>query len=348
MKLSWIVVAFHSSPVIGPAIESFRKEARAAGHVAEVVVIDHSDDAAETAALEALEPEHLEVRPNAGYAAGLNAGRSHATGEILLFGNPDLHFEAGSVAALVKATGEADLVGPQFELAGFLFPPAEPRTVREERRRQRAGRSPGAWFRTMRRETDRCRRVWEASSLIAVRQLSGALVACRREVAERLGPWDESYFLYFEETDWIDRAHRLGLTVALEPRARVVHSWGHAARPSGQAERYARSRRRYFRSRGWLGRLALRTPKWGEDLPFAAGELPGERRRDLGPAWWLASPTSLGMPAAGLRSHGVPLESLRALHEACPEALSLVVSAVPDEGSAVAGVWRSDPPSGAQ
>jgi GT2 family glycosyltransferase len=74
-----------------------------------------------------------------------------------------------------------------------------------------------------------------------------------RAVLDRLGPMDEDYFLYFEETDWQLRAARAGLEVWYVPEARFFHlegaltGQGSAARDESAVPDYwFRSRRRYF------------------------------------------------------------------------------------------------------
>jgi hypothetical protein len=73
-------------------------------------------------------------------------------------------------------------------------------------------------------------------------------MAARRTTLDRLGPLDEAYFLYYEETDWLLRARREGARLMLAPRARVVHRWGHAtARREDLVTIEERSRTRFFR-----------------------------------------------------------------------------------------------------
>lgn len=313
-ELSLVLVTCRSSAVAPAAVASFRREASGLGAAVEVVIVDHSDDPGEEAKLRPLGAERLLVRPNRGYAAGVNAGIAASTGRTLLVGNPDLVFQPGSVAALIGALdGGLDIVGPQFVLGGFRFPPADLQGPGEELRRALAGRSQTVWYATFRRELVRWRRVWEAQAPVASPTLSGALLAFRRDAFERVGPWDERYFLYFEETDWLLRAAALGLRCAQVPAAQVEHSWGHAADPEATGAQFAASRRRFLAARfGWRGRLAGRLrfgpmPLPAGPLPDAAGSLPQQR------LWWLLSPTSLGFPAAGLL--GTAADLTRALHE---------------------------------
>jgi N-acetylglucosaminyl-diphospho-decaprenol L-rhamnosyltransferase len=83
--------------------------------------------------------------------------------------------------------------------------------------------------------------------------VSGAFVLMRRQVLEQLGLMDDGFFLYFEETDYMHRAHKAGLQCWHVPSSRVVHLVGQS---SGVTERkvaprrlppyWFESRRRYF------------------------------------------------------------------------------------------------------
>lgn len=300
MDVSLVLVAHRSATVAEAAVASFRCEAARPAVTSEVVIVDHSEDPAEAARLQPLAPERLLVLPNRGYAAGVNAGVAASRGGVVLVGNPDIVFGEGSVAALLAALGTGwDIVGPQFHLGAFLLPPADLQTPADELRRWRAGRSRAGWAHYLTRETARWQAVWGARDPVALPTLSGALLAFRRATFDRVGAWDERYFLYFEEMDWLRRAGRGGLRAAQVPGARVEHRWGHAADPAAMAGQIRASRRRFFRAHFPLrGRLVTalgppRTPPRPQPFSSAAGAA------TAGEALWLLSPTGLGFPAAG-------------------------------------------------
>jgi len=343
-----VAVTHRSAGFLPAAVGSFRAEARAAGAESEVVVVDHSEDPAEVERLAACAPDRLLARPNAGYAAGVNAGLAAAAAETVLVANPDLRFHPGSVAALLAALDAGwDLAGPQFELAGFLFPPADRQTPGEALARGRAGRSRRAWRRALAREAAGWRRAWEGTAPLAVTQLSGALLAVRAATARRLGPWDEGYFLYFEETDWLRRARALGLRAALVPAARVEHRWGHAAAPDRTAGVYARSRRRFLaRHHPRLGPLADRVAR---ALAARAAPLPAPPLPALSPVPgraldWLVSPSPLLLPAAGRRAEEPPLAAYATFRAAAPAGIELHAAAIDPEAGAVYGPWSCPEP----
>ena len=341
VSLSLVLVTHRSSKVVASAIASFRAEVSALNVSAEVVIVDHSEDEGELALLRALAPDRLLAQRNRGYAAGVNAGLAAASGRTAFAGNPDIEFTPGSIGALLNALDRGwDLVGPQFTLTGWRFPPADLQTPGEQLRRWLAGRSPALWRRELRRELARWRAVWEASEPVAVPTLSGAMLAFRCEALTRVGPWDERYFLYFEETDWLRRAAAAGLRMAQVPAARVEHAWGHAADPAATGGVFAASRERFFSARfGWRGRLALALPP--APTPFVPPPLP-ERATELpdGRLQWLLSPTALGFPAAGLVGTATDVgEALRAVSSARRKRARYVVLAAEPAGAVLRGAW---------
>ncbi len=61
------------------------------------------------------------------------------------------------------------------------------------------------------------------SEIQAVDWLAGACLIARREFINRLGPMDEHFFFYFEDTDWCRRTYDLGYRVVRFPEVRVFH-----------------------------------------------------------------------------------------------------------------------------
>ncbi len=339
--VSLVLVTWQSSAVAPEAVVSFRTAAGACGVSGEVVIVDHSEDAGERARLQALAPERLLARPNRGYAAGVNAGIGAAGGRTVLVGNPDITFAGGAVGALLHALDDGwDVVGPQFSLAGWLFPPADLQTPGEQLGRWLASRSALSWGRQFRRELRRWSLVWDAVGPVPVPTLSGALLAFRREAFQRVGPWDEGYFLYFEETDWLRRAASSGLRLAQVPGARVEHMWGHAADPARSGDHFAGSRARFFATHyGWRGRQANRLMPVGSPLrplplPSDPGVLPP------GEQVWLVSPLALGFPAAGLRGSAADFaRAFRALLSARSRPTPYTVLAADPQTRKALGTW---------
>lgn len=113
--------------------------------------------------------------------------------------------------------------------------------------------APAAVKRLFRRRLDRyeMRDVTRDRVVHGLEQVSGAFMLFRREALERLGGFDDGYFLYFEDFDLSRRAARLG-DVAYLPEMRLVHFGGKAARKGRtHIKLFARSALRFFNSHGW-------------------------------------------------------------------------------------------------
>ncbi len=79
--------------------------------------------------------------------------------------------------------------------------------------------------------------------------VSGASMFVRREVFKDVGLLDESYFMYFEETDFCLRAQRKGWTCWYVPSASIVHLVGQASGVTGTKKNVKRRPRYWFDSR---------------------------------------------------------------------------------------------------
>lgn len=79
---------------------------------------------------------------------------------------------------------------------------------------------------------------------IEVESIIGAFMAVRKEAIDETGLMDESYFFFFEETDWCIRMKRRGWRVFHHPGAKVYHLQGQSAKKVR-----IRARIEYWRSR---------------------------------------------------------------------------------------------------
>jgi GT2 family glycosyltransferase len=170
----------------------------------------------------------VELGRNAGYAAAINAGaRLFPTSRHVLALNPDIRLEPGSVRALIAAAarpGVGIAVPKLVDEHGALqlSQRREPTVARAfleailgGRRASRAGR----WGEV----------VGEAGQYEVERPTAwatGAAMMLNRRCLDVVGPWDESFFLYSEETDFCLRAREHGLLTWYTPAARACHLGG--------------------------------------------------------------------------------------------------------------------------
>lgn len=252
--LTAVIVNYRSAALAASCVASLRREADGAGVPLEVVVVDNSAEPQDRAVLGALSgARYVPLETNAGYAGGLNAGAAVATGDVLLLANPDLLFTSGSLAPLLEALErpKAGATGPRFtwdEEGRWLLPPlwlpspgGEVTKILARSRLGWGGALRKAWHAVALPQ-------WEASVPTAVPGLVGALVVVPRDILARVGPFDELYPLFYEDTDWAVRLAREGLRALLVPASRVVHLHGQSTARSSERSlsAFLVSEQRYF------------------------------------------------------------------------------------------------------
>lgn len=319
MRLAIVLVHYRAAGLAARAVDAFAADLAAAGVEREILIVDNGSDASDREILRELAERPgvrlLDPGANLGYAGGVNRGVAATTAEALVILNPDVFVRPGLTAALLAelATGTG-VAGPRFfwdEERRFLLPPGDTTTRRDALFEILAARSAGAARHARRRWRCHARRHWEARGTIPSHHLSGALLAFRRDAWERVGPFDESYPLYFEETDWLRRAAAAGVRSAHVPAAEAIHLHDQSAAGEPRAaEWFAVSARRFreryhgrFFTRG-LGALARGWPARSTEEP--AMKLPLALPPGLGAGAWLElSPNPSGYPAAAERLDGL-------------------------------------------
>lgn len=216
-----VVVTYNALPWLEQCLESVR------GH--EVVIVDHGSTDDTLALVRERFPEaRIVVQENKGMGGGNNAGMRVANGRYFFLLNSDAWVIGDGLERLVAhadAHPEAAVVGPRLRnLDGSLQ-----RSVRAEPTlwrlateylfvRKLAPRSNllnplyvGGFDHESEREAD-----W----------LYGPALLVRREAADEVGLFDEDFFMFSEEVDWMTRFRRAGWTVRFYPGAEVVHVGG--------------------------------------------------------------------------------------------------------------------------
>jgi len=318
MRLAVILVHYHTPELAAAAVEALRADVTGLGLEVEWRLIDNGSDAAGRSLLASLPVERIDPGANLGYAGGVNLGVARSQAELILLMNPDVIVLPGCVPALIDTLNSgAAVAGPRFYWdrgRRLVQPPSEIRSRREELSSLLAGRSPRWAARARRRWRRHARRHWEARSPLPSYALSGSLLALRRAVWDEVGPFDEGFQLYFEETDWLLKAERRGLASRYVPAAEAVHLYNQSAAREPKAQQWfeesaARFRRRHYGP--WfvqlLERLDHRLPRSraATPLPRISPEglrLPSEP--SAFPLWVEVSPSPVGFPAAPERLSG--------------------------------------------
>ena len=197
---------------------------------AEILVIDNASEDRVAADLAERVPGARLIRESAnrGYGAACNRGARESTRPLLLFLNSDAQLRPQAVERL-EAALEADrgaaaagprLLDAQGRLQSSIRLLPTPWRIFCESSGLAFLAGGGAPFggHTATRQDHRRGRPVEA--------LMGAALLVRREDLEAVGGFDESFFLYAEETDLMKRWKDAGRRVLFVPEAEVVHAGG--------------------------------------------------------------------------------------------------------------------------
>ena len=219
--VSVVVVTFNALPWVEQCLDSV------AGR--EVIVVDNGSTDGTVAFVRERYPDvRLIEQDNRGMGGGNNTGMRAADGRYFFLLNSDAWVVDDAVDRLVRfADGHPDaaVVGPKLlNTDGTLQ-----RSVRGE---------PSLW--RLATEYLYIRKLAPHSRLLnplyagdfrhdAVREadwLFGPALLVRREAADAVGLFDERFFMFSEEVDWMTRFRRAGWKVLFYPEAEVVHVGG--------------------------------------------------------------------------------------------------------------------------
>lgn len=245
-----IIVNYRSAAQTLGAVQSVLNE----GAVGELIVVDNSADAAESARLRERLPATVRLlvsAQNLGFAAACNWAWQATGREFVLLLNPDARLLPGALERLRRTlVTEPKLaaVAPATWWDGerrWLLPTLLPERMTlwlamRAARRWPASLGRGLAQRWLRWQT----RLHSAQSPQGVSYLSGAVLLLRRAAVTAAGGlFDARFFMFFEDADLSRRLTQRGFRLALEPRAEAVHAWRNAAH---KAALMSMSARHYF------------------------------------------------------------------------------------------------------
>lgn len=148
---------------------------------------------------------------NLGYGAGCNIGASHATGELILFLNPDVYISRASISLMLRAS--------LVMQGGVAFGPA----IYDEGRRRRIKKTSIADPARLQKS-----RLPSEIGVTPTAYISGCALLVRREAFLQVGGFDEKIFLYYEDDDICIRLRALGALYVVDA-AVALHSHGRSA-----------------------------------------------------------------------------------------------------------------------
>ena len=293
MDLSIVIVSWNTRELLRGCLASL--PAATGGLETEVIVVDNAsaDGSAEMVVSEFPHVRLMDAGGNLGFARANNLALPHTMGRCVLLLNPDTVCPPDSLGRLyrfVNTRPNTAAAGPRLvdgegrpTITWGVFPRARDHWLGFLDPRRLWLRGPLARrVSVIPARTDRSR---------TVDYVLGACFMIPRTALETVGPLDDRYFLYFEETDWCWRARREGLDVWYCAETEVAHLEGQAAaRAGGFAQRQFQKSYRQFVAKNY-GRRRLWTFRLAQFCEYGLKALlrrlaPGAGNRDLAAAYW--------------------------------------------------------------
>lgn len=233
--VSVIVVNYNGLRFLPACLDSVR--AALQRHSAEVIVIDNASvDGSQAFLRTRPDIRYIESPDNLGFTGGNNRAAREARGRVLLLLNNDTRCDM-PLDPLVEEALQADVGVAGCHLVygdgrlqysvGFEHTPA--RIALSWLGLEKQWRTPDVFRRVQTRPA------FYAASHGRVDWVSGACLATRRDVWERLGGLDDAFFMYCEDVDYGRRVRQLGLRAAYRADVTVTHYEGAGKAWAGRA-----------------------------------------------------------------------------------------------------------------
>lgn len=220
-----IIVTHNSEAVIRDLLESI--PAALGGLSARVTVVDNASNDGTRSVLASIPNISVVHEANRGYAAGLNAGvrASPPDSSAILILNPDVVLRPNSVALMFEMLRlpSVGIVAPRMVDRNGRFTPSL-------RRRPTIPRAMGLSFTGLPVFSERILLRSTYRDPLDVDWATGAALLIRRSCYSELDGWDQSFFLYSEETEFCLRAKAHGWRIEYARNADVVHTEGGSGR----------------------------------------------------------------------------------------------------------------------
>jgi GT2 family glycosyltransferase len=239
MKLTIQIVNFRSRHYLERCLFSISKNLPV-GIETEVLILNNETDPLEEISGDLKNKIAFQIQElgeNMGFGKAHNAGFGVSQGDAVLFLNPDTRVLPGALQALLDVFEDqrVGITGPllvdsagkvESDCFGLRRTPLSTIWGKIFSQKKHPYRADGEIF-----ETD-----W----------ISGGAMLVRRSFFEKIGGFDENFFMYFEDVDLCLRAKKRGARIAVNPRARIFHENGKSFSSEMEKKKYYYASQDYY------------------------------------------------------------------------------------------------------
>ena len=249
-KLSIIIVNYKSADFLKKCVALVEK--KVPKNFLEEIIIVNNDQEEEIL----LDPRNnlsiINNIENLGFGAGNNMGARIAKGDILFFLNPDTEIISENIEKifyLFEKNINLGIIGSQLIIKDDKIQPW------------------GAGYEISLVNLIKnnlglvdSRKIWQSKKPIETDWVSATALFIRKEIFQKIGGFDENFFMYFEDMDLCKRVRKIGKKVLYNPNFSVKHIGGTSyQKKCCQKKDYYKAQEYYFKkNRNFLEWLAVK------------------------------------------------------------------------------------------
>ncbi|MDD5625873.1 MAG: glycosyltransferase family 2 protein [Patescibacteria group bacterium] len=255
MNISIIIVNYNAQDWLEDCLRSILKYS--ADIKLEIIVIDNnSTDESKKFIREKFSTIKLiESDKNSGFGQANNQAAEIATGDILFFLNPDTLIQENIFQKIINAfeqDSKIGIVAPQLVLPDNSLQPWA------------YGKEEGIMGIIKNKFKNNLSAHQLANLSAEFDWVSGAALAIRRDIFEKINGFDEKFFMYFEDKDLCLRVKKLDYKIAVLPDAKIIHFGGKSSGGDKQRKKlYYQSQNYFWRKHyGFFKSVLMRLIRW--------------------------------------------------------------------------------------
>lgn len=238
MNITVIVLNYKGTQDTIDCVNSVTASSLEEGIYLEIIVVENgSNDGSKEKLRDLKGIKLIESTVNLGYSGGNNLGINYAlktNADFILILNNDVFIDKHSISHLIKAANRADIISPKIYFAkGFEF-------HKSRYKKDESGRV--IWYAGGRIDWNNIIGshigvddvdIGQFNNTKEIDFATGACMLVSAKVFEKIGLFDEKYFLYLEDMDFCVRAKKAGFKIVYEPEAVLWHKNAASAGGSG-------------------------------------------------------------------------------------------------------------------
>lgn len=269
-QIAVVILNYKMRHFVEQCVRSVAGDAAACGLTVQLVVVDNDsrDEVLAWVAHEVPNAITVQTGGNFGFAHGVNAGLRACRASYYFVLNPDAHFTQSNTLhglyAWMEAHPRVGVCGPRLinddgslQYSCMKFPSLTIQLLRRS--------SLSLWPFVARRIDSFLMRQWAHDTERPIDWLMGSALFIRDTALQAVGPLDEQFWMYYEDTDWSRRFWQKGWPVYYLPHITLMH---HHGRGSAKVPGIIMPLLKNKLARAHLKSWALYFWKWKTTHPF--------------------------------------------------------------------------------